>query len=195
MSVFPPLFPSFLSDEVTKQGLAMYINDGTARDFWTRRPWRQLGWRWKKTSSWLKKATTPSHPATTSSLMVDLYSLWTSRSKGQFLGSLPELMCYFLSSFQFCGEHAGWDVELLNFAKESQTKQPTSTTVNETWPCSKQVKANLGKRRSQTVKWKEKLLLSPNIEEVERVVQWLNGWCFKSHSIPVCHCVLIVQDT
>lgn len=30
---FPSLFLSFLSDEVTKQGLAMYINDGTARDF------------------------------------------------------------------------------------------------------------------------------------------------------------------
>lgn len=29
----PSLFPSFLSDEVTKQGLAMYINDGAARDF------------------------------------------------------------------------------------------------------------------------------------------------------------------
>lgn len=29
----PSLFPSFLSDEVTKQGLAMYINDGAAREF------------------------------------------------------------------------------------------------------------------------------------------------------------------
>lgn len=30
---FPSLFPSFLSDEVTKQGLAMYINGERARDF------------------------------------------------------------------------------------------------------------------------------------------------------------------
>lgn len=33
LRAFPSLLLSFLSDEVTKQGLAMYINGGTARDF------------------------------------------------------------------------------------------------------------------------------------------------------------------
>lgn len=30
---FPSLFSCFLSDEVTKQELAVYINDGTTQDF------------------------------------------------------------------------------------------------------------------------------------------------------------------
>lgn len=52
--------------------------------FWTLRPWRQLGWRWKKTSLWLKKAMTPSHPSNTSSPIVELYPWWMSHSKEQF---------------------------------------------------------------------------------------------------------------
>lgn len=39
------------SDEVIKHQPALYINDVTARDFWTTRPQRLLGWRQRKTSS------------------------------------------------------------------------------------------------------------------------------------------------
>lgn len=39
------------SDEVIKHQPALYINDVTARDFWTPRPQRPLGWRQRKTSS------------------------------------------------------------------------------------------------------------------------------------------------
>lgn len=161
--------------------------------FWTRRPWRQLGWRRKKTSSWLKKAMTPSHPATTSSLIVELYCPWTLKNNfwDHFLNWCVPFSVHFSSAA--CRLGCG-TTELCERITDEPNNHPVHQTVNETWPCSKHVKANLDERASQTVNCPKTLLPSPNIEEVERVVQWPKGWWLKSHSIPVCRCVL-GQDT
>lgn len=96
--VFPPcshLFCQMRSPNKDPPCILMMKHPET---LWTRRHWRQLGWRRKKTSLWLKKAMTPSHPSNHSSPIVELYPWWMSHSREQ---CRDHFLIFFLVFYQF----------------------------------------------------------------------------------------------